>query len=72
MARNAHPLLVVALAIALVALVVYIATIVTFNPMLRLSWAAMADILFCRPLRCAYKHRTNIAANQVKVVSTLK
>ena len=57
-ARGAHPLLVVALAIALVALVVAIATFVTVNPMLRFFWAALAAILFCGPLRCSYIDRT--------------
>ena len=71
-ARDAHPLSVVALAIALVALVVAIATFVTVNPMLRFLWAAIAAILFHGPLRCSYIDRTEDAANQVKVVSALK
>ena len=44
-ARGAHSLSVMALAIALVALVVAIATFVTVIPILRLLWAAIADIL---------------------------
>ena len=70
--RGAHPLAVVALAIALVALVVSIATFLTVNPMLRLMWATIAAILFRGPLRCVYKDTTEDAANQVKVVSALK
>ena len=61
-----------ALAIALAALVIAIATFVTVNPMLRLFWAEIAAILFRGPLRCAYTDRTENAANQVKVVSVLK
>ena len=61
-----------ALAIALVASVVAIATFVTVNPMLRFLWAAIAAILFSGPLRCSYIDRTEDAANQVKVVSALK
>ena len=72
MARGSHPLSVVALAIALVALVVAIATFVTVNSMLRFFWAAIAAILFRGPLRCSYIDRTEDAANQVKVVSALK
>ena len=71
-ARGAHPLSVVALAIALVALVVAIATFVTVNPMLRFLWAAIATILFRGPLRCFYIDLTEDAANQVKVVIALK
>ena len=71
-ARGAHPLSVVALAIALVALVVAIATFVTVNPMLRFLWAAIAAILFRGPLRSSYTDRTEDAANQVKVVNALK
>ena len=70
-ARGSHPLSVVALAIALVALVVAIATFVTVNPMLRFFWVAIAAILFRGPLRCSYIDRTD-AGNQVKVVSALK
>ena len=62
-ARGAHPLSFVALAIALVALVVAIATFVTVNPMLRLLWAAIAAILSRGPLRCSYTDRTEDAAN---------
>ena len=71
-ARGAHPFSVVALAIALVALVVAIATFVTVNPMLRILWAAIAAILFRGPRRCSYIDRTEDATNQVKVVSALK
>ena len=71
-ARGAHPLSVVALAIALAALVIAIATFVTVNPILRLLLAAIAAILFRGPLRCSYTDRTEEAANQVKVVSALK
>ena len=71
-ARGAHFLLVVALAIALVALVLAIATFVTVNPMLRFFWAAIAAILFRGPLRCSYIDCTEDVANQVKVVSALK
>ena len=70
--RGAHPLAVVALAIALVALVVSIATFVTVNSMLRLMWATIAAIIFHGPLRCVYKDNTEDAVNQVKVVSALK
>ena len=61
-----------ALAIALAALVIAMATFLTVNPMLRLFWAAIAAILFRGPLRCAYTDRTENAAIQVKVVSALK
>ena len=71
-ARGAHPLLVVALAIALVALVVAIATFITVNPMLRFLWAAIAAILFRGPLRCFYTDRTEDEVNRVTVVSALK
>ena len=62
-ARGAHPLSVVALAIALVALVVAIATFVTVNPLLRFLWTAIAAILFRGPLRCSYIDRTEDAEN---------
>ena len=71
-ARGAHPLLLVPLAIALAAFVIAIATFLTVNPMLRLFWAAIAAILFRGPLRCTYTNRTENAANQVKVVCALK
>ena len=71
-ARSAHPVSVVALAIALAALVLAIATFVTVNPMLRLMWAAIAAILLRGPLRCVYKDNAEDTANQVKVVSALK
>ena len=71
-AQGAHPLSVVALAIALVALIVAIATFVTINPMLKFLWAAIAAILFRGPLRCSYIDRKENAANQIKVVSALK
>ena len=45
-ARGAHPLSVVALAIALAALIIAIATFIIVNPMLRLLWAAIAAISF--------------------------
>ena len=67
-ARGAHPLSVVALAIALVALVVAIATFLTVNPMLRFFWATIAAILFRGPQRCSYIDRTEDAENQVKVL----
>ena len=70
--RGAHPLSVVALAIALVALVVAIATFVTVNPMLRLMWTVIAAILCSGPLCCVYKDSTKDAVNQVKVVSALQ
>ena len=69
--RGAYPLLVVEHEIALVALVVAIATFVSVHPILRLFWAAIAAVLFCRQLRCAYTNRTDNAANQVGV-SALK
>ena len=71
-ARGGHPLSVVALAIALVALVVAIATFVTVNPMLRFLWVAIAAIIFRGPICCSYIDRTEDAANQVQVVSALK
>ena len=71
-ARGSHPLSVEALAIALVALVVAIATFLTVNSMLRFLWEAIAAILLRGPLRCYYIDRTEDAANQVKVVSALK
>ena len=70
--KSGHVLSVVALAIALAALVIAIATFVTVNPKLRLLYAAIAAILFCGQLRCSYTDRTEDAANQVKVVSELK
>ena len=72
MARGAHPISVVPLAIALVALVVAIATFVTVNQLLRFLCAAIAAILFRGPLRCSYVNRTEDAANQVKVVIAQK
>ena len=71
MSQNAHPRTVVALAIALVALAVAIVSFVLVNPMLRLFWAAMTDVLFCGPLRCTYTDHIEDAANQVKLVSAL-
>ena len=71
-ARGAHYLSVAALAIALIALVVAIATFVTVNPTLKFQWAAIAAILIRVPLRCSYIYRTEDAANQVKVVCVLK
>ena len=71
-ARGAHSLSVMALAIALVALVVAIATFVTVIPILRLLWAAIADILSSWPLRCFYTDRTEDASNIVEGVSALK
>ena len=66
------PFLFVALAIALVAHVMAIATFVAFNPMLILFWAAKTAVLFCGLLRCAYTDCTKAATNQVKVVSALQ
>ena len=71
LAQGAHYILVVALALAL-ALVVAKATFVTVNPMLKLFCAAIAAILFNRPLRCSYTDRIEDAANQVKIVNALK
>ena len=52
-ARGAHPLSIVGLAITLAALVIAIATFVAVNPMLRLLWAAKAAILFRGRLQCS-------------------
>ena len=71
-ARGAHPLSVVALAIALAALVIAIATFVAVNSMYRLLWAAVETIFFCGTLLCFYTDRPEDATNQVKVVSALK
>ena len=71
-ARGSHPISVVALGLALVALVVGLATFVTVNPMLRLFCAAIPAILFNGPLRCSYTDRIEDAANQVKIVNALK
>ena len=70
--RGAYVLKIVALAIALVALVVAIATFVSVNPILRLFREAMAANLFNKLLRYTYTDRTEAAANQVKVVSAIK
>ena len=61
-AQGAHYILVVALTLALVALVVAKETFVTVNPMLKLFSAAIAAILFNRPLHCSYTDRTEDAA----------
>ena len=70
-ARGAHPLLVVALAMALAALVIAIETFVTVITMLLLCWAAIVVILARRSLRCSYTDRSQNGANQLKVVSAL-
>ena len=70
--QGLHSHSVVALIIALVALVVAIATVVSVKPKLRVFWATMAAFLLRGPLQCAYTDRTEDAANQVKVVSALK
>ena len=70
--RGAHPLSVVALAIALAALVIAIATFVTVNPMLRLVWAAISAVIFRNPLRCFYAERKEMGSNQYKIVSALE
>ena len=72
MSRGVHPLLVVALAVALIALAVAIATFVSKNFMLRLFWAAMETVLFRGPLRYTYTDHIKDAANQIKVVTALR
>ena len=71
-ARDAHSLSVVDLAIALATLVIAIVTFIDFNPMLRLLWAAIAAILSRGPLCCSYTDLTEDTANEFKVVSALK
>ena len=61
-----------ALAIALAALAIAIATFETVNSMLRLLWAAIAAVLFRGPLRSAYTYQSEYASNQVKVLSAIK
>ena len=70
--QSAHPLSVVALAIALVVLVIAIGTFVPMNPVLKLFWAALSAVLCRGPLRSAYSDHTGTKPNQVKVVSVLQ
>jgi hypothetical protein len=70
--QGAHPLSVVALAIALVALIIAIATFVTVHPMIRLVWAATVALIKRGPLLCAYNKENDTSSNSVEVITALK
>ena len=70
--QGAHPLSVVALAIALVAVIIAIATFVSVHPMLRLMWEATMAVLKRSPLLCAFSKLTESAQPELQVITALK
>ena len=70
--QGAHPLSVVALAIALVAVIIAIATFVSVHPMLRLVWEATMAVLKRSPLLCAFTKITESAQPELQVITALK